>query len=190
MSSSPPEDDRLEERWIDIQRRIVALWKGGSLDDALSEASGFLAEALPQAMEAQVLGFRAETLERMGRKQAALTELLAGRDRAAEGSYSRYTFELSLGRLSAEMGQRDEAASWYRAAMLTALKAEAPLSGGSALFSLLRLRGPAALGAEERQLAHEVATVSWKRLGLAGAPALGDLPAVAACLLEAESRPR
>lgn len=189
MSSTSSEEDPLEARWMDVQRQIVALWKEGALDDALSEVSAFLAEAIPHAMEAQALGFRAETLERMGRKTEALVELRAGRDRAAEGSYSRYTFELSLGRLCADMGQPHEAVSWYRAAMLTALNAKAPLSGGSALSSFLRLRHPDDLDGEERELAHKVATVSWKRLGLDGAPALGDLPAIAASLLEAESRP-
>lgn len=165
-------------------RRCLALTAQRDYDAALALMDEILSHELEHDLEAEALGFRASLKEDLGDYQHARDDLLAALSVSEEGSYMRYTFELSLGGISEGLGRTDEATSWYRKALLTCINTEG-ISGGTVLKKILKLNGEDRLSDEDRTLCEQVAMKSWKLLKLPAEPNLSNLGEAAESLIAA-----
>ena len=179
--------DSAWESWMVVMRNVSSLVEKGDLTTALAAVESFSApEGMPD-LRSDVLGFRADLEERLGRVETAKADLLAARSLVA-ATYIRYVHELSLGSICRRQNQVDEAESWYRTALRTCLEGK-NISGGTALKEFLLLNREGTLSTEDQSLWSQVAERSWEMLGLAGRPDLSDLPRVVSAIKEGEARP-
>lgn len=141
--------------------------KNDGLATALAAVESFSAPKGIPDLRSEVLGFRADLKEMLGRVEAAKADFLTARSLVG-ATYGRYVHELSLASICRKLNQAEEAESWYRTALHTCL--EGNISGGTALKEFLLLKCERTLSTDDRMLCSEVAERSWKTLGLAGRP--------------------
>lgn len=178
----------LSSEWLDVQRRVVALWDQEEYEGASKELERFLALELLPYFRSEALAYLSETKEQQGEVAEAREVLLKAHALSEQGSYSRYTLELTLGRFCEQLAQSDDALSWYVAALRSSAES-ADVSCGSALNSLIRVLGDAPLEGEVADVALSAARQAWAYFGLGGRPDGMSLKKVADTLRRKEQEP-
>jgi hypothetical protein len=101
---------------------------------------------------------------------------------ARAGTFLRHNLESNIGKVCETLGLREEAASWYRAALNTCSRGN-EFSGHPALTALLKLSG-GQISAEDKAMFRSVSEKSWRVLQLLGTPDLNDLVGTVSKLAE------
>lgn len=184
MKRSTEEEER---RWIDAQTMALNAWTSGDLAGAIELVGRYLAGNPPFDLRRRAIAFRGDLHEDSGDLDAAKSDFNLALDLSKEPDYERYTLELALGAVAKKLGNLEEADSWYRSALETA-SLDPTTSGGTALRSLLELRGGNEFSEEERQLVAKVIQQSWHLLQMEGEPNLADLQGTAWKLTLAQGR--
>jgi len=174
-----------ELEWEQAQQRLTVAWHKGDLSVAFAEIDQVLAQGTP-GMKGQALVYRGMIRESKGERSSAKEDWVSAISYAPIGSYSRYVAERSLGELCERSDNRDEAARWYRAALVTCAEGD-KFSAGLALKPFLRLRG-SQLSEEDRKLAITVIEKSWGVVELSGTPDLVNLNEAAEALASKASQ--
>ena len=164
-----------KDEWVAAQGRLVKAWTHGDTATAFAEIARVVADG-EDAMKAQAL-FYSGMIHEDSDIEAAIRDWMAALASAPEGSHTRHLVEQKLGEAGERVGRREQAMSWYRSAMKTCADG-GEFAGGIALKSFLAVAG-SRLSSEDKRLASDVATKSWRILGLSGEPDLADLPRVA-----------
>lgn len=170
-----------------LQKHVVTLMNNGDYDRALSQLDDYLAvERLPE-VRSDAIAFRANLRKEMGDLEAAKTGYLEARS-LVPPSYTRYVDELCLGQICEDLGNKDEAANWYRTSLDTCLRAR-DVSGGTALQKFLEINPPNNLTSGDRELCIKVIEQSWLVLGLPGRPNYRNLKDMISAIKNGEANP-
>jgi hypothetical protein len=164
-------------------RKVTALAVARMLLVLLTSTSVFSLSA-----RARVLAFKASLLEDDGRLEDAAHSYIESHSLSPNPTYSRYVVEVSLGELREKMEAPADAASWYVAALQTSLTAR-DIACGWALRKLVSLRRQSGLSSDEKDVCSLAAQQSWRLLGMAGEPNLGDLLSTPGAIERAQGRP-
>jgi hypothetical protein len=179
--------DPAQEAWFHVMRRLALLMIERNFAAALSEVQTFLGGEVGHEWRAEALAFRGDIKEEMGDLRGAKLDFSAARSLVGPG-YAKYVHEISLAGICRKQQLIDEAISWYRAAMHTAIEVD-KISSGSALSGLLKLQSQAELTTEDREICVRAAKQSWRVLGLPGSPDISGLEKVASLICKAETKP-
>jgi hypothetical protein len=173
--------------WNAIQRRVLRLALKKEFAHAIDEINCYLARA-PAELRCDAIAFRGLVKEKKRDLPGARLDFAEAQSLSLPGSYKRYTIELTLGRLSKEMQDDQQAIEWYYRAIETAI-ADPTTSGDAALEAFLSLRPASSWIAREREACEIAVRQAWKLFFLSGEPDLQKLQATLAILREAAGRP-
>lgn len=171
-----------------IEREIVHAWNSGDIQTALNLIERVLREG-PDEHRGRALLYRGPVREEEDNWLEAMKDFAHAANYIAAGTYARYNAELSAGRASAELGDADEALSWYRAALKTCVYSSESFSGALAVKTLLTSNG-GSLTPQDESLAKQAFEKSWSALEISGQPDLANLSSTAEQLLRTASGDR
>ena len=174
------------DEWDQAQRRIVRAWMSGNVEQALQEIEVVLDRGNDE-VRGQALVYRGSIQEEKANLQAAKNDFIQAVGLFSLGSYPRYTAELSVGHACEQVGEKQQAVQWYRAALVTCAQADEPFSGATATKALLALEP--ILGPNDVELVRVVTLKSWQLLGIGGEPDLNDLAGTTEILMRRASTP-
>ncbi len=160
------------DEWDQAERRILRAWTGGQVRDALREIELALVRGNDE-VRGQALVYRGSIYEEAANWDAAQRDFIQAADLFRAGSYLRYSAELSAGLACEQAGERQQAAQWYRAALLTCAQDDERFSGATVAKAFLALQP--ALAPEDAELVQAVIVRSWQVLNLTGEPDLDHL---------------
>lgn len=180
--------DSLSHEWILVQRKALSLMRKKNFPAALDELDSFLRADHPPVLQSEVWAFKGLVREKMEGASAARVHFLAAHSLSQPGTYQRYALEITLGRLSEELKELQEARTWYWRAVKTA--ADDPgTSGAAAIEGFLNLKDFYLWSQNEKQVCVRVIRQAWTLFSLPGEPDLANLEMTLHKLKEASARP-
>jgi hypothetical protein len=176
-------------KWIEVQKRATRSWLTGNISDAISLVTSYVESGPPLDLKRQAVGFRGSLHQEAGNLEEAKSSFVVALELSDTFDFERATLEESIAAISMQLGDANQAGTWYLRAIETARRDPLALNAAS-LLRFLAIREPMGLSRVEQELIEEVILAAWTFYRLPGHPNLSDLRSCVDLLGEAQEKPR